>query len=180
MTYGDDVKGSVRSGYDWYNNISVAEFFGQRDIVFTPPNKESYFTTEYMDDKDADFLKRHNIFNVVTGLIHGALDETSIFKSLHCVLESKVVSLKQQAISNIDGALREWWNHGPEVYELRRAQMQQIAFEHEIHDFCRMLNESYEDGLVHFNQRYIGVDKEEVIEESTFVSTVGDDWDFEE
>lgn len=179
MTYGDDVKGSVREGFDWFNHISYAQFLKERDMVFTMPDKEST-PTKYMKDSDADFLKRHNIFNEDTGMIHGALDETSIFKSLHTVLESKVVSLEDQAISNIDGALREWWQHGREVYELRRAQMKKVAFAHQMHDACQMLNESYEDRLVHFRHRYIESDEEEPIDESTFVSTVGNEWDIED
>lgn len=179
MTYGDDVKGSVRSGYDWFNHISYAQFLKERDMVFTMPDKEST-PTKYMNDSDADFLKRHNVFNDDTGMIHGALDETSIFKSLHTVLESKVVSLEDQCISNIDGALREWWQHGREVYETRRAQMKQVAFIHQMHDACQMLNESYDDRLVHFRQRYMETEEEELVDESTFVSTVGDEWDIEE
>lgn len=179
MTYGDDVKGSVRNGYDWFNHISYAQFLRERDMVFTMPDKEST-PTMYMRDCDADFLKRHNIFNEDTGMIHGALDETSIFKSLHTVLESKVVSLEDQSISNIDGALREWWQHGRDVYELRRKQMKEVAFRCGLTDSCHMLNESYEDRLVHFRHRYLESDEEEPIDESTFVTTVGDEWDVEE
>ncbi len=179
MTYGDDVKGSVRKGYDWFNHISFAQFLKERDMVFTMPDKESE-PTKYMNDSDADFLKRHNIYNSDTKMIHGALDETSIFKSLHTVLESKVVSLEDQSISNIDGALREWWQHGREVYEKRRTQMKEVAFRCGLTDSCHMLNESYEDRLVYFRHRYMESDEEEPIDESTFVTTVGDEWDCEE
>lgn len=177
MTYGDDVKGSVRPGYDWFNHISYANFLRERDMVFTMPDKES-IPTEYMEDSDADFLKRHNIFNEDTGMIHGALDEASIFKSLHVVLESKVASFEDQCISNVDGALREWWQHGREVYETRRSQMNKVADVHEMLKSCKMLTKTYEDGLVRFRQIYLG--DEEEIDESTFVSTVGDEWDIEE
>lgn len=178
MTYGDDVKGSVRKGYDWYNHISYAQFLKERDMVFTMPDKEST-PTMYMNDHDADFLKRHNIYNEDTGMIHGALDEESIFKSLHTVLESKVVSLEDQSISNIDGALREWWQHGRQVYEKRRSQMKQVAFKCGLTDSCSMLNESYEDRLIYFQHRYMEQDKDDSLDESTFVSTVGDEWDVE-
>lgn len=174
MTYGDDVKGSVRPGYDWFNHISYAKFLKERDMVFTMPDKESV-PTEYMNDSEADFLKRRNIFNVDTGMIHGALDEASIFKSLHTVLESKVVSLEDQAISNIDGALREWWQYGREIYEQRRDQMKQVALRHHMSNACQMLNESYEDRLAHFRHRYLECGDEEVSDGSTFVSVVGNE-----
>jgi hypothetical protein len=174
MTYGDDVKGSVAKGYDWFNHISYAQFLQERDMVFTMPDKTSD-PTPYMLDKDADFLKRHNHYNPDTGLIHGSLDETSIFKSLHTVLESKVVSLEDQSSSNIDGALREWWQHGKEVYELRRTQMKKVADRCKLTDFCDMLDESYEDRLEHFKVRYMQPDVEVVAEEE-YVTSVGDEW----
>jgi hypothetical protein len=157
-TYGDDVKGSVREGYDWFNHISFSKFLDERDMVFTMPDKESE-PTEYMSDKDADFLKRHNIYNPETKMFHGALDEASIFKSLHSVLKSKVVSTTDQSISNIDGALREWWQHGRELYELRRSQMQEVAKKHDISHLCSMLGVTYDDGLHNFRMKYIDKDK---------------------
>jgi hypothetical protein len=182
MTYGDDVKGSVKEGYDWFNHISYAKFLKERDMIFTMPDKESE-PTPYMNDLEADFLKRENIFNEDTGLIHGALAEESIFKCLHTVLESKVVSLEDQSAGNIDGALREWWQHGKEVYELRRKQMKVVAFKCKMSDSCKMLTESYEDRLKHFEIRYLGRQPDEIDEvadEDAFVSTVGDEWDFAE
>lgn len=179
MTYGDDVKGSVCRGYDWFNHITYAHFLKERDMVFTMPDKES-IPTEYMNDGDADFLKRHNVYNPDTDMIHGALDESSIFKSLHTVLESKVVSLRDQCISNIDGALREWWQHGREVYEKRRSQMKQVAFICDLTNSCTMLNESYDDRLSYFRHKYIDGDDEEAIDTTTFVTTVGDEWEVEE
>lgn len=177
MTYGDDVKGSVKKGYDWFNHISCAQFLKERDMVFTMPDKESE-PTPYMNDLEADFLKRENKFNADTGMIHGALSEESIFKSLHAVLESNVVSLEDQSAGNIDGALREWWQHGKEVYELRRKQMREVAFKCGMTDSCKMLTESYEDRLKHFEIRYLGrepdvIDK--ITDEDAFVSAVGDE-----
>jgi hypothetical protein len=41
LTYGDDVKGSVKEGYDDFNHISYAKFLGDRDMVFTMTDKSS-------------------------------------------------------------------------------------------------------------------------------------------
>jgi len=180
MTYGDDVKGSVKKGYDWFNHISCAEFFRVRDMVFTMPDKESE-PTPYMNDLEADFLKRENKFNADTGLIHGALSEESIFKCLHNVLESNVDSLEDQSAKNIDVALCEWWQHGKEVYELRRKQMKEVAFKCGITGSCKMLPKSYEDRLEYFEIRYLGREPDvvdEIADEDAFVHTVGDEWDF--
>jgi len=158
MTYGDDVKGSVRRGHDWYNHISYAKFLSERDMQFTMPDKTSE-PTPYMLDEDADFLKRHNRFDEETGLIHGTLDEASIFKSLHTVLESKVVSLADQSAMNIDGALREWWQYGKVQYEFRRQQMREVAELSGLTHACKELDVTYEDRMKMFRSKYF--DEEE-------------------
>lgn len=157
MTYGDDVKGSVRKGFDWFNHMSYAQFLKERGMVFTMPDKESE-PTPYMNDSDADFLKRHNHFSEETGLIHGVLDEASIFKSLHTVLKSSSVSTLDQSAMNIDGALREWWQYGPEMYEKRRAQMQKVAQRAGITHMCDELDTTYAARLAMFKEKYdIGI-----------------------
>jgi len=153
MTYGDDVSGSVRKGFDWFNHISFAQFLAERDMVFTMPDKESE-PTPYMNDRDVDFLKRHNVFNPDTGLIHGALQEASIFKSLHSVLKSKVVSPQDQSAMNIDGALREWFQHGRDKYELRRQQMIQVAEKANLSHMCSELQITYDQRLDMFKEKY--------------------------
>jgi hypothetical protein len=154
MVYGDDVSGSVREDHDWFNHISYANFLRERDMVFTMPDKEST-PTPYMHDRDADFLKRHNRFNPDTGLIHGTLQESSIFKSLHSVLKSSAVTAKDQSAMNIDGALREWWQYGRDVYELRREQMTQVAKEAGISHMCQELSVSYDKRLEMFKEKYM-------------------------
>ncbi|ABQ50599.1 unknown [Marine RNA virus JP-A] len=153
MTYGDDVKGSVRQECDWYNHITYAQFLAERDMVFTMPDKEST-PTPYMNDLDADFLKRHNLYNPETGLIHGVLDQNSIFKSLHSVLKSKAISAEDQSAQNIDGALREWWQYGREMYELRRDQMRQVAIKTGIAHLCTELETSYDMRMQDFKEKY--------------------------
>jgi hypothetical protein len=153
IIYGDDFKGSVREGCDWFNHISYANFLKARDMILTMPDKSST-PTPYMSDSAADFLKRHNHLCEETGLIHGVLDEASIFKSLHSVLASKVVSALDQSAMNIDGALREWWLYGKEMYEMRREQMTKVAVDSSISHMCSELNVTYEDRLDKFNSKY--------------------------
>jgi len=143
-TYGDDAKGSVKKGFDWFNHISFAEYMKENDIIFTMPDKEST-PTKYMKDSDADFLKRKNVFNPETGLIHGALDEDSIFKSLHTVLKSNI-GVKIHAAGNIETALREWFHHGRDVFTLRHKQMIEIAERAKLQNLCMDVDE--ETGVV--------------------------------
>lgn len=132
MTYGDDVKGSVRETHGFFNHVAVAEWLAQRDIVFTMPDKTSK-PIPFMKDSDADFLKRHNIYVPELGHFVGQLDEKSIFKSLHSVLKSKAVTNREQCISNIRSALDEWFFYGKQHYEKRRKEMEKVACEHDLH-----------------------------------------------
>jgi len=153
ITYGDDAKSSVKSIFPEFNHISVAKFLSDRDMKFTMPDKESE-PTEYMKDEDADLLKRKNIFSQDTGLIMGALDENSIFKSLHCVLASKAITREHQAMQIIDGALREWFAYGRDHYEMRRAQMLEIAVESKISHGCEMIYKTYDEVLATYKEKY--------------------------
>jgi len=125
-TYGDDAKGSVRRGFDEFNHIQMAKYFAKNDIKFTMPDKESE-PVEFMTRYSADFLKRHDRFDEDLGCYVGALDEQSIFKSLHSIIKSKVVSPLSVCSMNIDGALREWFFHGPQVFNKRLEQMKEVA-----------------------------------------------------
>lgn len=57
-------------------------------------------------------------------------------------------------MSNIDGALREWFGYGEEHYEMRRKQMQQVAAECNLAHGCKMLDRPYSLVLQHYKDRY--------------------------
>lgn len=153
ITYGDDAKGSVKKGWDEFNHISYANFLSERDMKFTMPDKTSD-PVAFMNDSDADFLKRKNVYNDRVNLTMGALDENSIFKSLHSVLHSTAVSPREVAAMNIDGALREWFAHGEEVYEFRRQQMKEVAAKCDLTHMCQTLDHDYTTALLGFSEKY--------------------------
>jgi len=51
----------------------------------------------------------------------------SIFKSLHSGLKSEDLSPKEISAQNIDGALREWFFHGREIFDMRMEQMKEVS-----------------------------------------------------
>jgi len=153
ITYGDDAKSSVHEDFPEFNHIAVAKFLEERDMKFTMPDKESE-PTPYMTDEEADLLKRANVYSEDTGMIMGALDEDSIFKSLHATLKSKAITREQQAMQNIDGGLREWFSHGRDVYEERREQMKEVAKRADIIHGCTVIHESYDDRLQKWKEKY--------------------------
>jgi hypothetical protein len=52
-----------------------------------------------------------------------------------------------QCIGNIDGAAREWFAHGEQVYEMRRAQLRAIADDHDLGNMVQELDKSYKDRI---------------------------------
>jgi hypothetical protein len=115
------------------------------------PDKESE-PVPFMNRYDVDFLKRKTRYSEELGHFVGMLDESSIFKSLHSILRSKEVTPIEVCTQNVDGALREWFFHGREVFEHRRAQMRQIADECELP--CRTLDKDYDSRVEEWKLKY--------------------------
>lgn len=125
ITYGDDNIGTVSEKYPLINHINFAAWLAVRDQVFTMPDKVSV-PTPYMSLKYVDFLKRKNVYIPEIECNVGALDENSIFKSLHCIRANPALTNDELAVLNIDGALREWFFHGRETFTLRQSQMAEV------------------------------------------------------
>lgn len=128
ITYGDDNKGSVSQDRPLFNIKAVSEFLGRYGQQYTMPDKESELTP-YMNDEDAEFLKRINVEHPALQTSLGALQEESIFKSLHNHIHtsSSPITVEEACASNVEGALTEWFNHGPQVYEKRRQEMIEVC-----------------------------------------------------
>jgi len=142
MTYGDDCKGSVHERCRNFNHLSVAEYLANRGMVFTMPDKTAT-PTPFMLDGEADFLKRNSVYHPKLQCELGALQEDSIFKSLHAHLRSAFLSEKEICMAAIESALVEWFVHGEDVYERRRKQLYEIAQECDIIHGCPTIGYSY-------------------------------------
>jgi len=155
-TYGDDNIGSSDPAYDKFNIIGISKFLAQYDQIYTMPDKESEMTPR-LPVEQAEFLKRKNVFCPKKGISVGALSEDSIFKSLHNYVRTKNSPLteEQACATNIDGALREWANHGEDKYELRRQQMLEIATKSEIEHLCSEIHKTYDDQVEKWKCKYI-------------------------
>lgn len=151
-TYGDDNKGSVSKEIEGYNHVTVANYLGEHGYVYTMPDKTSD-PVPFMHTDDCDFLKRKSVWCPELELKMGALDEDSIFKSLHCVGKSELTP-DAQAAYNIEGALREWFNHGRDVYEQRRMEMTKVAQRHNLDSWIHLIHENYDARLAAWRERY--------------------------
>lgn len=151
MTYGDDFLGSVHPDYRNFNFESYRQFLQSHGIKITLPDKGGG-TCDFMEDKDADFLKRQS--NTIEGVPVpiGRLDENSIWKSLHCNLKSKSETDRNVAISCIETALHEWFAFGKDHYTKRLEQMKEVCEKANLPQtpaFC-----SYEERVQRWHDNY--------------------------
>lgn len=155
ITYGDDNKGSVSAQRPKFNIKGCSRFLAEFGQSYTMPDKESDLT-EYMHDDHAEFLKRTSVYHPKLGCHLGALEDNSIFKSLHNYRRGKDAPLTEEeaCAQNIDSALREWFNHGLRTYEKRRNQMHIIASRAGIAHMCDMLDVSYDEAIVKWHENY--------------------------
>jgi hypothetical protein len=173
-TYGDDNIGTVSPKYPKFNIKDCSHFLAEYGQVYTMPDKESELT-EYLSVDDFEFLKRTSVHHPALGVSVGALLDSSIFKSLHCYMRPKGCPLTphEACAQNIDGALREWFNHGKEVYEKRRVQMKEVATKVGIAHMCTLLDESYEQRVADWYYKYGDSEQEEEVEQRNFTVQSG-------
>nr|APG78965.1 hypothetical protein [Beihai picorna-like virus 23] len=157
MTYGDDNIGSVKEGIDKFTIKECSHFLGKYGQVYTMPDKESELLN-FLPAEEFEFLKRFSVWHPKLGVHLGALLDKSIYKSLHCFMREKNSPLTEEhaCAQNIDGALREWFNHGEEIYEKQRLLMSKVADRAGISHMCTGLQLSYTDRVADWVAQYRG------------------------
>jgi hypothetical protein len=153
MTYGDDANSSVSPHFPSFNFRYFKEFLGIHGIKFTLFNKEQS-DIDYWD-QEFDFLKRKSVYIPELGYSLGALDDGSIFKRLHCTMSSAHATEREIVADNINSSIDDWFAHGREVYEERRAQLRKVAEEHDLLVECQKLRLSFDDQVTRWKERYL-------------------------
>lgn len=155
MTYGDDNIGSVHPDENKFTIKGISEFLAQYGQVYTMPDKESELL-DFLPPEEFEFLKRKTVFIPEIGGHVGALVEKSIFKSLHCFMRPKgTVMTEYQAVAqNVDQNLGEWFNHGRDIYEMRREQMKIIANKHGFAHMCQNLDWTFDNRVHDWKEKY--------------------------
>jgi hypothetical protein len=156
ITYGDDCKASVSVGYDDLNHTNIAKVFADVGIIYTMADKDAD-SVPFISHLDAPFLKRNTVYNTHVKLWFAALDELSIFKSLHC-MDSKTLKFKtmdEHCGEAIDGALDEWFFHGPDVFECRRLQLLQLSELASITEHCGKIHVLYDERMLLWESTYL-------------------------
>jgi len=155
MTYGDDNIGSVKQGIDKFTIKDCSLFLKEYGQVYTMPDKESELL-DFLPADDFEFLKRDSVWHPKLGVHVGALLDKSIYKSLHCFMRGKnCIDTEESACAqNIDGALREWFNHGEEKFEKQRSLMGEVATRAGISHMCTGLELNYNDRVADWVAKY--------------------------
>jgi hypothetical protein len=125
MTYGDDAIASVRDS-PMFNFGEIKRLFETQDIKITLPDKTDGEDVKYLDWSEVDFLKRTSRWceNLKTSV--GVLHEDSIHKRFLYHIPSNVEDERSQMSSTIASAMHDWFFHGQEIYEDRRAKLKLV------------------------------------------------------
>lgn len=152
-TYGDDNIGSTENCN--FSIKLVSEFLSEYGQTYTMPNKTSELS-DYLGQEDFEFLKRRTVYIPEIDCHVGALQEDSIFKSLHMYLRGKTneMSEDEACALNIDTAIREFFNHGREVYEDKRRILQRIADRANIRAFCTEIDVPFDERAYAWREKY--------------------------
>jgi hypothetical protein len=126
LTYGDDNIGSVKEGCDEFNHTTVSQILGEIGVEYTMADKTSE-SVPYISLCDADFLKRKFVFSSELSQYMAPLTEDSISKSLHCYRTGSGIPKEELALDAMAGACREFFLHGKEVFETRRAELMRVG-----------------------------------------------------
>jgi hypothetical protein len=151
--YGDDslfAPSEQVSEHFHFNTLSRE--FARVGIKYTPADK-SDSAPDFVTLENVDFLKRTPIYNSDLKMYLGALSRESILKSLFCSASDTLPPNIASGV-NLDGSIREMFNHGRGPYEEWREKVQIIASRHNLGAFVNNLNVSYESYLANFVRKY--------------------------
>jgi len=151
LTYGDDFYGSVHKNFRGFNFRSYKAFLERFGMKITLPSKTDD-VVDFLDVKDADFLKRKSNFIPEIECTIGQLEEDSIFKSLHSNLKSAVSTPREVAASCVETALHEWFAFGRDHYDMRLKQMQEVCARQDLP--VPALNVTFDERVAKWKEQY--------------------------
>jgi hypothetical protein len=154
-TYGDDNIGSVSKNCKFSIKL-VSEFLAKYGQTYTMPNKSSVLE-DFLGPEDFEFLKRETVYIPEIDCHVGALQTDSIYKSLHMYMRGKSCehSEEEACALNLDTAMREFFNHGRDVYEEQRIILNKIARRAHLDGFCAELDVPFDNRVLMWKRSMI-------------------------
>ncbi|AKG93965.1 nonstructural protein [Antarctic picorna-like virus 4] len=149
QVYGDD--NVATTDLLGYNMEYISSYLGKYDYVYTMAQKDSAIVP-FVNLDTMEYLKRKDVFHPALGCSVGALNEDSIYKSLHTYNTRACTSRLEHACDVLDGASREFFLHGKAVYDDRIVKLRAVAKDHDI--VLPILFKEYEDHVHDWKESY--------------------------
>jgi len=154
LCYGDDNVMGVSPQEDKFTHTAVSKVLGDAGITYTMADKSSE-SVPLISLKDINFLKRGFRYEPDLDRYVAPIEELSISKLLHNV-KGKKASPADVSFMAIHTANREYFLHGRDVFEEKRAQLEEVGRRHfgslfELPGWDELVNTfSDEDALNHY------------------------------
>ena len=128
ICYGDDNAMGVNDAYPDFNHTRISEELAKVGITYTMADKDSA-SVPFIGIEDVSFLKRNFKWSDDLQAWMAPIEVASISKSLHNCMKRKGtdVTPEELAIGSLSAANMEFYYHGKEVFEERRAQLLEVA-----------------------------------------------------
>jgi hypothetical protein len=121
LVYGDDFLASVSdAAKEFFNRITLAEFFAGHGIGFTPADKTGKVvpTSPW---NETTFLKRHWKMHETRNIVVAPLHIPTAIEEINWI--RMCPDVEEALRENIRNSLRHMWGHGREQYEAYRGKV---------------------------------------------------------
>lgn len=141
ITMGDD--GAETTDLVWYNTAEMQKFFAFYSMPYTDAAKSEVAKPNVLF-KDLAFCKRKFRYDERCGLYLAPIALDSIYKSLHCYMESKT-PVDDIIIGNVDNALRELARHDEQTFNEERAVIYGVLAEYGMLHMSKYILTTYQE-----------------------------------
>jgi flagellar biosynthesis GTPase FlhF len=151
MCYGDDNNMTVSPECTWFNHTLVAFSLARVGVKYTMADKEAK-SVPFIHFDDSTFLKRGFVWSEKLNNYMAPLELTSLYKTLHVCVKSKVIDEMEQGREALLAVNRELFFHGPEVFDEFHSKLEQVV------DKCGMrgyLPDGVLPGYQYYETKYV-------------------------
>jgi len=134
MTYGDDNVMGVSEDIDFFTHTSIQNVLKEVGITYTMADKEAE-SVPFLHINQVSFLKREWRFDNEIGAVVAPLEIDSIEKMVLIGVASKTITPEAQSIATISSAIREYFWHGRDEFEQKRAIFMDIIHEENLEPY---------------------------------------------
>lgn len=141
ITMGDDSVGATN--LPWFNMVNIQLGMADLNMPYTD-GKKNENTQEFFTFDEVQFCKRKFRFEKRVEKYVAPIEIDSIYKSLHCYMESKTLPL-EIAVQNVTAGLRELARHDESTFEVERGIIRRAMEQGQLAHYVPHLEYSYEE-----------------------------------